>query len=88
MLRAAGALLVLLAALASGAAAQQSFTVTGRFLFEDRDWAWNGWTGTWTERPVRGADVVVLDAVHGGVLGRGLTQATATSSALPSALAA
>ena len=76
MRRAAASLLVLLAALASGAAAQQPFTVTGRFLYEDRDWAWNGWTGAWTERPVRGADVVVLDAVHGGVLGRGLTQAS------------
>ena len=76
MLRAAAVLLGLLAALASGAAAQQSFTVTGRFLYEDRDWAWNGWTGAWSERPVRGADVLVLDAVHGGVLGRGLTQAS------------
>src|SRR5262245_54365185 len=74
MLRVAGSLLVLLAALASGAAAQSSFTVTGRFLYQDRSWDWSGWTGAWSERPVRGADVVVLDAVHGGVLGRGLTQ--------------
>ena len=51
MLRAAGNAFVLLAALASGAAAQQAFTVTGRFLYEDRGWDWNGWTGAWTERP-------------------------------------
>ncbi len=63
------AALLLLAA----AAAAQDFSVSGSFLYADKDWGWSGWTGAQPERPVRRADVRVLDAVTGRVLGRGLT---------------
>lgn len=66
------ALAVLLLAAAAGA---QGWSVTGRFVYEDKDWDWNGWTGTWSEKPVRHADVSVLDAHSHRLLGRGLTDA-------------
>jgi hypothetical protein len=70
--RLATALAALLLAATAGA---QDWTVTGRFLYEDKAWGWEGWTGEWSEKPVRHADVLVLDAQHGQVLGRGLTDA-------------
>jgi hypothetical protein len=57
--------------LAGAAAAQPGLTVTGRFLYEDKAWDWDGWTGAWPEKPVRHADVLVLDAHGHRVLGRG-----------------
>jgi hypothetical protein len=63
------AALLLLAA----AAAAQDFQVSGAFRYADKEWDWNGWTGALAERPVRRADVRVLDAQTGHVLGRGLT---------------
>src|SRR5690606_14609156 len=47
--------------------------VTGRFLYEDKAWSAGGWTGSRPERPVRRADVTVLDAATDRVLGRGST---------------
>jgi len=64
------ALLLLPAAASAG-----EFAVTGRFLYEDREWGWTGWTGGVQELPVRRADVLVLDAATGRLLGRGLTGA-------------
>jgi hypothetical protein len=75
MRRAARGLAILLALLGAGAAPKPHFSVSGRFLYEDREWGWSGWTGAWSEKPIRGADVLVLDAQHGGVLGRGQTDA-------------
>jgi len=72
-MRAASALAVLV--LAAGAAAHDSFAVTGRFLYLDKSWDWNGWTGAREEKPVRFADVRVLDAQSHKVLGRGFTGA-------------
>jgi len=68
-------LALLVPALAAAAAAHEDFTVSGAFLYADKAWDWNGWTGDWQELPIRGADVLVLDAQDGQVLGRGLTSA-------------
>lgn len=75
-LRAAGVLCVLLAVAAPLRAAPGSkdvVRVTGRFLYEDKAWNAGGWTGSRPERPVRRADVTVLDAATDRVLGRGST---------------
>lgn len=68
--------LALLAAFPSVAlAAKHEFVVTGRFLYEDKAWDYSGWTGSDPELPVRFADVNVLDASTGHVVGRGMTDA-------------
>lgn len=67
-------------ALLSAPAAAGEFLVSGRFLYEDRGWNWAGWTGALTERPVRRADVRVLDAQTGRTLGRGRTDASGAFS--------
>ncbi len=67
-MRLPAALLLLVAA-----ATAQDFSASGTFLYADKEWGWDGWTGALVERPVRRADVRVLDAATGRVLGRGLT---------------
>jgi len=64
--------LALLAALGTPAHAQ-GFPVTGTFAYEDKEWDFNGWTDEHPERPIRGADVSVIDDATGKVLGRGVT---------------
>ena len=66
-------LFVLAALLPSARAAQHEFVVTGRFLYEDKAWDYSGWTGDDPELPVRFADVSVLDAATGKVIGRHMT---------------
>jgi len=39
-----------------------SWTASGTFLYQDREWDSSGFTGTVVERPIRFADVEVLDA--------------------------
>lgn len=63
-----------LASLVAGAAAQ-TFTVTGNFQYEDKEWSYGGWNGSDPERPVRYADVFVLNAATQAVLGTGSTDA-------------
>ncbi len=53
----------------------QGFPVSGTFAYSDKEWDFNGWTGVRPERPIRGADVRVIDDTTGKVLGRGITAA-------------
>lgn len=63
----------LLALLLLCASAAANFTVTGRFEYEDKAWTYNGWSGSDPSRPVRRADVYVLNAANDAVLGSGST---------------
>ena len=49
------------------------FLVTGTFLYEDKAWTWQGWTGADPLLPIRRADVTVIDDATGAVLGQGST---------------
>jgi hypothetical protein len=55
------------------AAWAQVVTVTGTLQYEDRDYNNSGFTGTTTPRPIRSADLEILRASDGTVLGTGLT---------------
>ncbi len=83
----ARALVAALLLLAAGAlpAAAQSFVVSGRFLYEDKAWNYNGWTGADPVLPIRRADVTVLNAATSAVLGTGTTGADGSFSISASA---
>ena len=49
------------------------FVVSGRFEYEDKAWDINGWTGADPIRPIRSADVLVMDARRDKVLAKGST---------------
>ncbi len=57
----------------TGNGGPSTFLVTGRAEYQDKAWDVGGWTGEATPQPVRRADVTVIDAVTGKVLGRGQT---------------
>jgi hypothetical protein len=59
----------------AGRAAAQTFTVTGMFEYEDKAWTYGGWSGTDALRPIRQADVTVLNSSTNAVLGTGSTDA-------------
>ncbi len=59
-----------------------SFTVTGVFEFEDKGWNYNGWNGNDPMRPIRYADVSVINDNNGQVLGSGSTQLDGSFSIL------
>lgn len=65
--------LVLLSAVFAADLSGQSFTVSGRFQYVDKAWSFAGWTGEDPVRPIRRADVHVLDAATQAVLGAGFT---------------
>ncbi len=65
--------LTLVGALLGAQADAQTFTVDGAFLYQDKEFAYTGWTGTDPILPIRRADVVVLDDTTGAVLGSGST---------------
>jgi hypothetical protein len=72
----ATAFFVLLALLLTAPGLQAGeFVVSGRFEYEDKAWDLEGWTGADPLRPIRHADVTVLDAAASRVLGRGATDA-------------
>ena len=62
--------LVIIAALAPALGAQ-TFTVSGVFHYEDKGWGYNGWTGTDAEKPIRRADVQVIDDASSVILASG-----------------
>jgi len=63
------------AALCALPAVAGAFTVTGRFLYEDRLWDRNGYTGAVQNLPVRHARVEVVNLVGGLTLASGVTDA-------------
>jgi len=63
----------LLSTVLAGTAGAQTFTVTGRFEYEDKGWSYSGWSGADGARPIRRADVTVLDDTAVVVLGSGTT---------------
>src|SRR5688500_17165541 len=64
-------LLLLLLAMVPGAA--QAFTVSGRFLYEDRIYDGFGYTGTVQNLPIRRAVVEIVDAASMQTLASGFT---------------
>jgi hypothetical protein len=55
---------IIAVSLLPAASAYANYTVTGRFLYEDREFDMRGFTGTVTKRPIRFADVrIVADGV-------------------------
>ena len=69
--------------LTAGTAVAGEFTITGRFLYEDRIWDQFGYTGTVQNLPIRFADVeVVKSGGGGGVIAAGSTDADGNYSIL------
>src|SRR5437016_10544598 len=64
-----------LAALCLAAGTAGAFTVTGRFLYEDRIWNKDGYTGAVQNLPIRHAKVEVVNLIGGGALASGSTDA-------------
>jgi hypothetical protein len=79
--------LAVLALLAGGLAAQ-SFTVNGTFQYADKEWGYSGWTNVDPLKPIRRADVFVLNNVTQAVLGQGSTAADGTFSIVCSTVGA
>lgn len=69
---------VLLGAVSQAGA--QGFAVTGRCVYVDKAWDYDGWTGARPERAIRRADVAVVEALTNLVLGTGTTQADGSFS--------
>ncbi len=67
-------------AFSAPAADAQTFTVTGKFQYEDKAWDYNGWTGSDPILPIRRADVYVLNDATQAVLGSGSTGQDGTFS--------
>jgi hypothetical protein len=68
--------LILAAVLLSSAPAFADYTVSGRFLYEDREFDENGFTGNITRRPIRHADVRIMAGIL--LLKTGATQEDGT----------
>jgi len=60
--------------------AAHAFTVTGRFLYEDRLWDGNGYTGAVQNLPIRRAKVEIVNVATTLVLASGFTDATGNYS--------
>src|SRR5439155_3196881 len=72
--------LVLFAALSLTPALAGAFTVTGRFLYEDRMWNKDGYTGQVQNLPIRHARVEVVNLLGGLTLAAGSTDAAGNYS--------
>jgi hypothetical protein len=64
------------------AGAAHAFTATGRFLYADKLWTKDGYTGTTQDLPIRHARVEVVDAVTQLVIGSGVTDGAGHFSVL------
>ncbi len=62
------------------------FTCTGVWEYEDKGWNYNGWNGNDPSKPIRYADVTVLNENNGQVLGTGSTQLDGSFSILCSSV--
>lgn len=71
------ALSMLLLALAARAEAAP-IQINGRFLYQDRQWNGDGYTGTSQDLPIRHADIEIVNALNQGVVGTGRTAADGT----------
>ncbi len=83
---AAAVLAAMASSAAAGSARAQSFVVSGRMQYVDKAWGWTGWTGAQPLKPIRRADITVLDNQSGAVLGQGTTQSDGTFSILCTSL--
>jgi hypothetical protein len=72
--------LLALALLAALPGAARAFTVSGRFLYEDRIWNGFGYTGTVQNLPIRRAQVEIVNAATQQTLGSGATDNTGNYS--------
>jgi hypothetical protein len=70
----------------AGGLAAQAFTVSGTFQYQDKEWNFTGWTGVDPVKPIRFADVYVLDNVTQAILGSGYTAADGSFSIVCTAL--
>ena len=69
--------------LAAASSALANWTATGVFKYQDRDWNNTGFTGTTTDKPVRFADVQIVDANKNGggaIIANGKTDANGAYS--------
>jgi len=55
-------------------------TVTGVVTYEDRDYTTTGFTGATTPRPIRQAEVDIIQTIGGALLGSGVTDGTGAFS--------
>ncbi len=65
-----------IAALGAQSVRAATFQVTGTLQYQDRIWDKNGYTGTAVNRPIRQADVEVVNLGNSAVVGTGFTNAT------------
>lgn len=76
-------LLVGLLLLVTALPASANWTATGTFQYQHREWDQTGFTGTMVSRPIRFADVEIIDPTKSGakqVLASGKTDATGAYS--------
>ncbi len=66
--------------LLAAATAHADYKVTGRFLYQDLELDINGFTGVRPNKPIRLADVLVLDQATNSVLAQGATDLTGSFS--------
>src|SRR5262245_52967459 len=59
-----------------------TFTISGQFLYEDRIWNQNGYTGAVQNLPIRRADVEVVRSSNNQVLASGSTDGSGNYSIL------
>ena len=64
----------------AGGLAAQAFTVSGTFQYQDKEWNFSGWTGVDPLKPIRRADIYVLNNLTQAVLGMGYTEADGSFS--------
>ena len=72
--------LAILALILTLPAAAHAFTVSGRFLYEDRIWDGNGYTGTVQNLPIRRAQVEIVNVATTLVLASGVTDGSGNYS--------
>ena len=65
--------LVAFLVLSSAAAAQSTITVTGKVFYEDRTYTAAGFTGALVNRPVRQAEIDLMNSAGDTILGSGIT---------------
>jgi hypothetical protein len=65
--------LIAFLALSSAAAAQSTITVTGKVFYEDRTYTASGFTGALVNRPVRQAEIDLMNSAGNSILATGIT---------------
>jgi hypothetical protein len=51
-----------------------TFTAKGKFVYEDKEWDWQGWTGQVSLKPIRKASVKIRRLSNSNIIGSGYTR--------------